>query len=1167
MTHPGDAAVDGAQGAAREERLGAALRVLRAAGCDLDAQEALDVLWLAGRLPDDGRGARLPLALARQDVQDPVPDAADDVPAEPGTDDAEPQAEQPGTDPLPDLPVPELHAAPRSRPSEPPAVAPQDPDEPQPALPVRVPEVKALAQELLVGRALRPLKQQRPSRWRQELDESATAAAFAETRLPDVVTRPARERWLRLVLVVDDGLSMLLWHQLAVELRTTLQRLGAFRSIQVHGLDTRTSGEVALRGRPFDPGEATLAPSSVADPSGQTLVLVISDGMGAAWRTGRMHEVLQRWAAAGPTAVLHTLPPSLWRGSGLQADRWQVTTHRPGGPHTAWDVADPVLPAELAAFHGVPVPLLEPSAVALHQWARLVASPGTTAELPLLTEPRHHAAVTSAREVGTVQHFRDAASPEAYRLAAHLAAVSPVSVPVMRLVQAAVPWQARTAQLAEVFLGGLVGPAPAPVPEPVPVKHRIFDFTEDAKSALLDAVPSAELIRTSRRIGRHLEQLAGRAPDFPAWLAHPDGDDALPEAFRPFTAVERRLLKRFGVSVESMESLRSRTPLAPEAAPGAEAPASWRPLTGQDPRRLGDFTLLGRRLGARTVVYHGRDSGGREAALRAVRPGLPAATERLLTTEAEALRRMNGRYAPRLVTTGLNDRPAWLAMQQVRRAGRTHGRPGGRGKGDAPARLDELLEIVLPGELGVLDILSSLTIAWQLADAVRLCHLNGLVLADLTPADVMVLDRTVLLAGLSDCAVDGAWSGPGPAPTEAGNISALGEVLRATASKPPGVQTWVAEGMHLWQGDIWLPLRELVARCTATDETERPTAAEAAETLARYVALAQAMQGTEAPRAGAAGPRSGSGATGAAAPDVAAPDASTAARPALTPRAAKAPEPVTRIGRWWPRTGLGGRRAAHERRMTAARRPLTHSHRITLIGTAPGSGRLTTTVALGSVYAAVRGEPVLALDGAPGHGDLRDRFPRPAPTTLRQVSELPADAPYDRLLPFVTSTACGLEVLPFTARAAAGRSQHADEYGRLLALSAHHYPLVLTDWAAPATGPAIGPVLGLTDRLVLCVSPARASLETAAALLKSWRGDAAGRRLAEHAVVVVSQVGVPDPLPDDTVRAALPPLPLVFVPFDTHLAGLREVSLPRLKSRTAEAFLELAAHLLDDAGH
>ncbi|MBP5942657.1 hypothetical protein F3K43_47910 [Streptomyces sp. LBUM 1476] len=140
--------------------------------------------------------------------------------------------------------------------------------------------------------------------------------------------------------------------------------------------------------------------------------------------------------------------------------------------------------------------------------------------MPLLDRSDRDGAVAAPREAGSAQHFRDAATPEAYRLAAHLAAVTPLSVPVMRLVQREVP-AARPSHLAEVFLGGLIRPHPAPVPGPLPAKHRVFDFSEDAKAVLLHAVPQAELLRTNRLIGRRLEELAGRSPDFPSWLAHP----------------------------------------------------------------------------------------------------------------------------------------------------------------------------------------------------------------------------------------------------------------------------------------------------------------------------------------------------------------------------------------------------------------------------------------------------------------------------------------------------------------------------------------------------------------------------------------------------------------------------------------------------------------------
>ncbi|WAP58987.1 SAV_2336 N-terminal domain-related protein [Streptomyces sp. S465] len=605
--------------------LSALLAVLADSGVPLAQEELLDALWLARRLPAGAGDAPLPRFLARPPAP-AVPDApADEDLAEGdfafadggGADRLHPDrvsvADDPahenpagrapaGRDPLDSGPAGEgptdadgdyllppplsravpgpppppaegrvagLHAAPaRDHPTD--RSADHRAPDPPGALALRVPEGKALRAELRIGRALRPLKQHRPSVSKRELDVEATVTALAETGLPDVALRPARERWLDLALVIDNGMSMLLWQRLATEIRAMMERLGAFRLVRTYGLHSRgPAARPRLSVRPFDPSSATMPSRVLADPSGQTLVLVLSDGMGPAWRDGRKHAAVRRWARYGPTAVLHALPRRMWDGSGIRAQRWQVTTRRSGGPNTEWAVSDPVLPADLAPFDGVPVPVLEPEPGSMTAWARLVASPGGSALMPLLSrpEPAREGGAPPSDGLGAVQRFRDAASPEAYRLAAHLAAVAPVSVPVMRLVQAAVPWQADTAHLAEVFLGGLLQPVTAGpwAEEPLP-RHRVFDFTETARDALLDAVPTAELMVTGRRVGQKLGQLAGRSPDFPAWLAHPSGPDSLPAGVRAFAEVGPRLAARFGAP--ALPPARPGPPPAPSAPVG-----------------------------------------------------------------------------------------------------------------------------------------------------------------------------------------------------------------------------------------------------------------------------------------------------------------------------------------------------------------------------------------------------------------------------------------------------------------------------------------------------------------------------------------------------------------------------------------------------------------------
>ncbi|MFD3786935.1 SAV_2336 N-terminal domain-related protein [Streptomyces cyaneofuscatus] len=1128
-----------ADGPAREEEadgLASVLRVLRDAGHDLDPQQVLDVLWLAGRLP---AGPELPLARTlaversgsapcgeRAAAAEPAPDGPPGPPAA--------ETEQA------DRAAPELFAAPlrtAARPQPPPPrfEAAGARSRERSALPLRVPEFKGLADELALGRALRPLKQKRPSRWRRQLDEAATAALLAETGLPDVVMRPARERWLDLVLVVDDGLSMLLWHRLAAELRTMMQRLGAFRSVRFFGLDTRGAGPPLLTGRPFDPGSGRMPATVVTDPSGQTLIMVVSDGMGAAWRQGSMHDVLQGWAEAGPVALVHALPPHLWEGSGIQAERWQATTHRPGGASAAWEITDRVLPAGLADFTGVPVPVLEPSPAAARDWARLLTSPGTTVELPLLARPRLHAAVGLARTAGEVQSFRDAATPGAYRLAAHLAAVSPVSVPVMRLVQSAVPWRAGTGDLAEVFLGGLLRQVEAPVPGPLPAQHRVFDFDEDVRGSLLDTVPRAELLRTSRDIGRSLERLAGRSPDFPAWLAHPDGMERLPAAFRSFTVVERRLLARFGVTLPRRAD--PSPALGEEPAVEASGPGDWGPTLPSDPERLGPYRLLGRRPGSRTVVYLGRDDQGGTAAVRVARPELPAATAQLLTTEAEALRRLNGRYAPALLATGLTDRPAWIAVQLV-----------APGSGQAkPPLLRELVRAVPPGRQSALDILGSLTLGWHLAGALSLCHLQGLVPARLTADTVIVTGRSVLLAGLSDCAVDGEYAGSGPAPTQADSVRELGELLRLISTKrTPALHT--SQDMQLWQGDSWQPLRDQVLRCLDPDPARRPSASETAGVLARYVSVvSQRMPDSGATVAGTVGARG------------------AARRPPVHEEASAARSSPRAAARALGLPALR-RRGETQELLERAGRSLTYSRRVTVVGAHHSCGRITTTHVLGSVLAAVRGRPVLALDGAPAAGEVYARLARRNPATVRDLTTLPVDAPYEAVRRFTTPLPSGLEVLAHSASHSSASPAYPDEYRRVLDIADRHYPVVLTDWAPARLEESAQVVLDATDRLVLCCTTGADSLTAARATLDTVE-ELGYPALSRNTVVVATRLSGMEAViaRDGEVRMRFPngggP---VFVPFDPHLSSSGVVDVGRLRSRSVKAFLELAARVVDE---
>jgi CheY-like chemotaxis protein len=547
--------------------------ILAKSGIDLADEELLDVLWLARNLPGDVRPmARrpLPAAPSQQDTGQGKSRTETDDPSPPGV--------HPPPDAVSHRLFP-LHAAPRGK-----AGGTLEPDLYR-AHAVRAPGPHALPSgHPTLGRALRPLRQRLPDRRRRALDVARTVDAMAETGLPEIVTSPARSRWLSLALLIDDGVSMVLWKRLASEIRTLTERAGAFRDVRVFGLDTRNPQAPLLRNRPFRQQGPYLPPAALCDPTGGTLVLMVSDGVGDAWWDGRMSEAAALWARRQPTAILQVLPFRLWPNSGITTRPWHVTSVRRGGPTTAWHVTDPTLPADLAGFHAAPVPVLEPTLAALGDWARLVASPSASAVLPLWDTgqpvPRHwRAEIQQEADAEAVLRFRGAASPEAYRLAAHLAAVAPVTPPVMRMVQEALGPPTDAGHLVEVLLGGLMRNATADPTGRSP-QPEFFDFADDARRILLGTLPARELLRTTRLIADRLAASVRHSPSFTAWVAHPGGAAAVDTPERSFARLEERLLKRLGVTTHIESADAGRLPPVQEP-PEARARAQSLPPAAQ----------------------------------------------------------------------------------------------------------------------------------------------------------------------------------------------------------------------------------------------------------------------------------------------------------------------------------------------------------------------------------------------------------------------------------------------------------------------------------------------------------------------------------------------------------------------------------------------------------
>jgi hypothetical protein len=417
----------------------------------------------------------------------------------------------------------------------------------------RLPAERALPASLAIGRALRQLRRPTPAQGDEQIDDTSTVELIAETGVLDAVFLPKHEQWLDVSLVVDDGLSMRLWQDTASEMRAVLERTSAFRRIRTFGLDTRRPDGPVLRSAPFRPLSPRVDPQSLCSPDGRAAVLVMSDGIGAGWHTGAVQSLIRFYARRCPVAILQPLPRRLWDGTRIATELKVLSSPLPGTANIAFRVDDPWLPPELSEFAGIPVPVVELHPSALAQWARLVADGSRTSlrvtavspeSSPRYTHDVPSSAVHSADLRDHLALFRRAASPEAWRLAGHLAAIRPLTLELMRLVQRSVFGRSDPAPLAEVLLGGLMRQSPDPA------RHTVthYDYRPGMRDLLLETVPSGDLLKTAEFVTDTLRLPQHATRTFPAVRSDLTGELQLPPGASAFAVTAEPLMTHFGLT-------------------------------------------------------------------------------------------------------------------------------------------------------------------------------------------------------------------------------------------------------------------------------------------------------------------------------------------------------------------------------------------------------------------------------------------------------------------------------------------------------------------------------------------------------------------------------------------------------------------------------------------
>lgn len=531
--------------------LEALIRGLRRIGADVDAVALADALWLARAMGDAGDATG-------------TPDAADapagPAPATDPYDDGAGAEETPGPmDPYP-------FGAARPGTYDTPGGA--DGPGTLAAVTGRIRRGSALPDGPALSRALRPLGRRRPRGRESGLDVDATVELYARTGELTPVFAAQPERWFRLDLVVDVSPSMQVWREVADDLHTLLQRLGAFSTVRRWSLRPGPGAAPVLLG----PGGGAAAPARLLDPQGRTLVLVLSDCVGDGWHAPGTWRMLRDWTRSTATVLLNPLPRTLWPYTGLDGPLVPLAARARGArsadlPAAVGDGLRHLLAAAYPEVTGpwLPCPVAEISAPAAGAWAgTLMATgegvcegvlipPGGRPPDPEDEDPEDedpyaypypypYPLPPVAEPELLVDAFRRISSPQARRLAVLCSPQSELSLPVLRAVQAAMEPASGVTVLAELVVSDLFEHVPGT--ESGELRLR---FRPGVREELRTSLSAEDAWQVYFALSRFVEAEAAQGTGHPVAFAAAQGPARIPDGLLPFAAASRAVLRLLGV--------------------------------------------------------------------------------------------------------------------------------------------------------------------------------------------------------------------------------------------------------------------------------------------------------------------------------------------------------------------------------------------------------------------------------------------------------------------------------------------------------------------------------------------------------------------------------------------------------------------------------------------
>ncbi|MCV7063053.1 MinD/ParA family protein [Mycolicibacterium vaccae] len=243
------------------------------------------------------------------------------------------------------------------------------------------------------------------------------------------------------------------------------------------------------------------------------------------------------------------------------------------------------------------------------------------------------------------------------------------------------------------------------------------------------------------------------------------------------------------------------------------------------------------------------------------------------------------------------------------------------------------------------------------------------------------------------------------------------------------------------------------------------------------------------------------------------------------------------------------------------RQPIASDFRIAVLSIKGGVGKTTTTIGLGSAFAMVRSDRVIAVDANPDRGTLAERISDPSTSsTVRDLLLDPDISRYADVRRHTRLAPSRLEVLASVQDPAVAEIFGESDYRRTIEILQAHYNIILTDCGTGIMHSSMASVLDLAHALVLVSSPAVDAARSAVATL-DWLTQHGYGRLARESHVVLSgaQTGSQTTAFAEVFQYFEARSGSIHVvPFEPHLARGADVDFAMLSPDAVRTYLELA---------